>query len=69
MEVLTASLNGALVLVMTLVLTWYIRDRFAEQDRKITELRTEFREEIAGLRSALLSIALAVGAQRRPDSA
>jgi len=80
MEVLTLSLNGAFVLVMTLVLTWYIRDRFSGQDKKIAELRAEmregfaslrleFKEEIAGMRSDMINIALAVGAQARPDTA
>jgi hypothetical protein len=81
MEVLTAALNGAFVLVMTLVLTWYIRDRFNEQDKKIADLRAEmrdgvvaairleFRDEIAGMRSDMINNALAVGAQARPDTA
>ncbi len=80
MEVLTTALNGAFVLVMTLVLTWYIRDRFSEQDKKIADLRTamrdgfagirlEFRDEIAGMRSDMINIALAVGARARPDTA
>lgn len=45
MELLPTALNAVFVLVMTVVLTWYIRDRFAEQkqdtDRRFAELRQD----------------------------
>jgi hypothetical protein len=69
MELVLAALNGAFVLVMTLVLTWYIRDRFGEVNQEIRELRAETREDIAAIRSDLMHIVLTLGVQPRPDSA
>ena len=87
MEILTPVLNGAFVLIMTLVITWYMRDRFTEVDRRFVEFRQyvdqrfaeqkqdtdrrfgEVRTEMLAIRAELVNIALAVGAQPRPDTA
>lgn len=76
MELLPTALNAVFVLVMTVVLTWYIRDRFNEVDRRFAEQKqdtdrrfTEVRQDMAQIRSELITIALAVGARTGPDAA
>ena len=94
MDILGPAINGAFVVLMTLVITWYIRDRFTEVDRKFDEHRqdmdrrfAEFRQDVhrrfaesdrrlaelradmAAIQAQLVAIALAVGAQPRPNTA
>jgi hypothetical protein len=93
MDIFGPVLNAALVVLMTIVLTWFLRDRFESvdkrfdaQDERIDALgrelaatktlvaalqgRTEeLSREVVGLRSDMVQIALAVGAQARPEPA
>ena len=69
MELLPTALNAAFVLVMTVVLTWYMRDRFTEQRQDTDRRFAEVRQDMAQIRSELIAIALAVGAHTRPDTA
>ena len=50
MDILGPALNGAFVLLMTLVLTWYIRDRFTDVDRKFDEHRRDIDRRFAEFR-------------------
>lgn len=82
MDALTPVVTGVLLAVFTVVLTWLGKGRFDRLEREMASLkaemlamRSEFRQENAAVRSDLTAVrsdltmvALAVGAQPRPQT-
>lgn len=63
-QVLTTVATGAMLAMFTAILAWNGKGRLDAIERQLEQMRFE----IASLRSDLTNVALAVGAQPRPQA-
>ena len=56
MEIISPVANALFVLIMTIVLTWYMRDRFGDVDRRFSEMRGELKEVRSELKQDIADV-------------